>query len=81
MFKLLTARLTVFTAAIIWVAGWVLMGLVGWDAITWELECTRPGWIVPVLQVWYIATIVIIGAWVALKGFRFVGKWTSKEEE
>ena len=76
MFKLLAARLVVFTAAILWVIGWLVVGLLGWNSlIEWLLE-VDPTWIVIPLEVWYIATIVIVGAWVAMKGFRFVGKWT-----
>jgi len=78
MFKLLAARVIVFFVAIVWVAGWVFMGLIFWDSWLDQIYGLQPDWLPVLLQVWYIATIVVIGAWVALKGFRFVGKWETQ---
>ncbi len=76
MFRLLAARLVVFTAALLWVIGWLWAGFLFWDQLISWLVDFNPTWLCAVFQVWYVATIVIVGAWVAMKGFRFVGKWT-----
>ena len=76
MFKLLAARLVVFAAAVLWVIGWLGMCLVVGDLLMEELVDIQPGWASLALQVWFVGTTILVDAWAAMKGFRFVGKWT-----
>ena len=80
MFKVLASRIIIFAMAILWVVGWLFTGIVGLELFTFEL--TNSGlysWVATFLQVWYIATIVLVGIWVAARGFKFVGKWEKDE--
>jgi len=76
MFKVLASRVIIFTVATLWVSGWLLMGLTFAGPVTAALVISQcPSWLVLVLQIWYLITIVCVGVWAAMKGFRFVGKW------
>jgi len=76
MFKVLASRIVIFAVAIFWVVGWITMGIIGIETLTTILlSVTLPTWIASFLQVWYVTTIILVGVWAAVKGFRFVGKW------
>jgi len=80
VFKVLAARIIVFAFACAWVLGLLLGGVLIFPSF---LDLLKENITSPSLQsfiaYWYIATIVILGAWVAVKGFKFVGKWEKDE--
>ena len=78
MFKVLASRIIIFAVAIMWVCGWLTMGLAGLGFITTILLSYQPAWLILAMQIWYIGTVIVIGIWVAVKGFRFVGRWETK---
>ena len=78
MFKVLASRIIIFAVAVTWVSGWLAIGLAGLGPMTIILLTNQPTWLVTSLQIWYIATVVIVGVLVAVKGFRFVGRWETK---
>lgn len=78
MFKVLASRVIIFAVAIMWVCGWLTVGLAGLGFLTSFLLVFQPDWLVLTLQIWYIGTVVVVGIWVAVKGFKFVGKWEIK---
>lgn len=34
-----------------------------------------------ILEVWYLVTLVLVGMWAALKGFKLVGRWEKPKDE
>lgn len=75
MFKVLVSRVVIFTAATLWVVGWLTVGILGLEVLTAKLSTFSPAWVAYLLQIWYIITIVLVGVWAAIKGFKFVGRW------
>lgn len=80
MFKVLVARITVFFLTCIWVLGLLFGGVVFFPTVQYQIQThvAVPA-LVWFLIFWYIATIVLVGVWIAIKGFRFVGKWERNE--
>jgi len=74
--KVIAARLVIFAVTVAWVLGWLAIGLflhpVFLSAIAKQI---LDGNIVDILNAWYVITFIVIGAFVAIRGFRFVGKW------
>ena len=79
MFKVLASRIVVFALACLWVLGWLATGLIWYDIILGVLTQYGTPWLVTPLLVWYVATLVLVGIWVTIKGFKFVGKWEKNE--
>lgn len=81
MFKVLTARVTVFFLACIWVLGLLFSGFIFFPTFLLQLELhmVNPA-LSGFLVFWYVATIVLIGVWIAIKGFKFIGKWEKGED-
>lgn len=73
----ITAKLAIFTAAILWVLIWVYVVMIlGLDFLLDMVklygEVDRGNWLSTTVGVWYGATTALIGAWVAKKAFQFV---------
>jgi len=49
--------------------------MVLYEPLSNYLEAETNSWIQALLQIWYGASLIIVGAIVAVRGFRFVGKW------
>lgn len=81
MFKVLASRITIFTLTCIWILGWIAVNLVGFDAFNSILHQYEPSWVTGFLLVWYVITVILIGVWAAIKGFRFVGRWVREDKD
>lgn len=79
MFKVLASRIVIFTVAILWVMGWLSIGFLWWEVLVLRLVTFQPIWVAYLLQIWYAATIILVGVWVVIKGLRFVGHWEQHE--
>lgn len=81
MFKVLASRIVVFALACLWVFGLILVGIATYPAFQATLvSVIGPTWLITASLVWYVATLVLVGVWVAVKGFRFVGKWEKENK-
>jgi len=82
MFKVLTARVTVFFLTCVWILGLLLIGITffptAWSQIQVHVANQGLAWF---LVFWYVATIILVGVWIAIKGFKFVGKWEKDEDK
>lgn len=76
MSKVLVARITVFFLACVWVLGLLVGGVTFFPTVMYQIQVhvASPG-LIGFLVFWYVATIVLVGVWVTIKAFRFVGKW------
>lgn len=82
MFKVLAARITVFAFACIWVFGWLLVGITLLPPFTSILEGSGLNQVLAnFLVIWYLLTLIIVGGWIAIKGFKFIGKWEKDNED
>lgn len=81
MFNVLASRITVFALACIWVLGLLLTGIVTFPTFLLVVgsHVAHPV-LVSFIVFWYLATLVLVGLWVAVKGFKFVGKWERRED-
>ena len=76
MFRLLVARITIFALACVWVFGWLLGGIALAPYVVSGLENSGLGAVLAsFLAIWYLATLIVVGSWVGVKGFKFVGRW------
>ena len=81
MKKVLAARVVVFGLSVVWVLGWLLTCLVIFPFFGELLRAVLPyPSLVGFAQFWFIFTAVVIGVWIAIKGFRFVGRWVKNDE-
>ncbi len=82
MFNVLVSRIFVFALACIWVLGLLLYGIITFPTFLLVIELSS---IHPILfnflAFWYVATLVLIGLWAAVRGFKFVGKWEKSKDE
>lgn len=80
--RVLAARLVVFAATIIWVMGWLTLGLalypILFDSarglVVWQVHPTTS----TILSIWFVITFVVVGIYVGYRGFRFVGRWVKE---
>jgi len=76
--KVVAARLVVFAVVAVWVLGWLAFGFsfipVLYPTI-WEGNLTSAHPMEVCMFIWFIATFIVVGGWVAIKGFKFVGRW------
>jgi hypothetical protein len=76
--RVVAARLVVFAVVVTWVLGWLAFGLSlipGLYPTIWEGDLTSAHPMEVAMFVWFILTFVIVGVWVAVKGYKFVGRW------
>lgn len=79
--RVIAARLVIFAAVVVWVAGWLMAGLgllpilfpSAWEGYLFDCHPMQI-----FMFCWFVATFVIIGTWAAVKGFKFVGRWEKK---
>jgi len=81
MFKVLASRVVVFALACLWVFGLILVGIALYPAFQSSMESIiGQTWLITASLVWYVTTLVLIGILVAVRGFRFVGKWEKESK-
>ena len=80
MLKVLAARVVVFSLACIWVMGWLANGLIWYNIFLEVLGHYGPSWVAAPLLIWYIATLILVGIWIAVKGFKFIGRWEKDDK-
>jgi len=76
--RVIAARLVIFTAVAAWIMGWLATGSLLHDPFLKSVSRPELGFsgnIIDVLSAWYIITFIIVGVFVAVCGFRFVGRW------
>ena len=75
--RIIAARLAIFAATAAWVLGWLGLGLFLHPVLfdTGGIIYRLGGNIVDAMNTWYVITFILVGIYVAVRGFRFVGKW------
>lgn len=76
--RVVAARLVMFAVVVVWVLGWLLAGLGLIPELfpsIWLGEGFPTHPILAFLFIWYITTLIAVGIWVAVRGFKFVGRW------
>jgi len=82
VFNVLVSRIAVFALACVWVLGLLLVGLLTFPTYLRVAEIyTAHPVLLSFMVFWYLSTLVLVGCWVAIKGFKFVGQWEKRGSE
>ena len=75
---ILLSKLGLFTVLLIWILGFILVGIAVQPGLETIIETTtgiQAQWLYTFFDAWLWLTIIVIAGFVALKGFSFIGKW------
>ena len=83
---LLVAKFIGFAVVLVWIMGFLIMAFHSIDKLPAFIEgpdVVTPGLPTTLYGIWMLITTIVIGVWVSVKAFKFIGKWEplNKEEE